>query len=178
MAGPPAVARKLTGSGEKSGWDWDALRSRCLREARRIVRSPELAEDVVHEALLRAWRRRDECKNQDDPVGWVLQITRNECFRVLAKAKADDEQTRDEGWWESRPLHSDPQAQATGAIDVREALKTLPALDQRLVSLRYRLDLRNSEISRLTGVPEATVRVRLHRARLRLRDCFAETLGV
>ena len=55
------------------------------------------------------------------------------------------------------------------ALDVRRAMSTLPAPDRALVALRYHGDLTQAEIARVTGMPEGTVKVRLHRARTRLR---------
>src|SRR6266702_2576703 len=58
-------------------WDWTSARSRCLREARRVLRDHHDAEEAVQEALVRAWRRRDSCQSRDEPLPWLLQITRN-----------------------------------------------------------------------------------------------------
>jgi RNA polymerase sigma factor (sigma-70 family) len=55
------------------------------------------------------------------------------------------------------------------ALDVRRALAELPERDRALVALRYHGDLTQAEIARLTGIPEGTVKVRLHRARTKLR---------
>src|SRR5437868_3423639 len=71
--------------------DWTSARSRCLREARRVLRDPHDAEEAVQEALVRAWRRRESCQSRDEPLPWLLQITRNESLRLLARRIRDRE---------------------------------------------------------------------------------------
>jgi DNA-directed RNA polymerase specialized sigma24 family protein len=44
-----------------------------------------VADDVAQEALLRAWRRRDSCRDPERPWAWLAQITRNEAIRHAAR---------------------------------------------------------------------------------------------
>src|SRR5918999_3451042 len=74
-------------------WDWALLRSRCLREAHRLIPGAE-AEEAVQEALARAWTRRHACRSPEAPLGWMLRITRNESRRLLAR-RTRREQARD-----------------------------------------------------------------------------------
>jgi RNA polymerase sigma factor (sigma-70 family) len=55
-------------------------------------------------------------------------------------------------------------------LDVAVALRELSPLDRRLVGLRYGADMTQPEIAELLGIPEGTVKVRLHRARRALAD--------
>ena len=55
------------------------------------------------------------------------------------------------------------------AHDVRVAIRALEASDRLLLLLRYWGDLTQPEVARATALPEGTVKVRLHRARERLR---------
>ena len=64
--------------------DWVAVRRRCLTEARRRV--GDGAEDVVQEALLRAWRHWDAFASPDSPLPWLLAITRREAYRWHSRA--------------------------------------------------------------------------------------------
>ena len=61
-------------------------------------------------------------------------------------------------------------------VSVRQALATLTDEERRLVSLRYADDLAHPAIADLLGVPEGTVKVRLHRIRKRLATLMAEPL--
>ena len=59
--------------------------------------------------------------------------------------------------------------EATVRITVEQALCSLAEGDRRVLSLRYAEDLTQVEVARRLGVPEGTAKVRLHRARRRLR---------
>jgi RNA polymerase sigma-70 factor, ECF subfamily len=154
-------------------WDWGALRSSCLREAHRLIPGAE-AEEAVQEALCRAWTRRHACRSPDAPLGWMLAITRNESRRLLARRKRR-ELTTDAVLASRAPgLDDDAFASATTRLAVEQALALLGDRDQRVLRLRYADDLTQADVARRLGVPEGTVKVRLHRARGRLRTLLEE----
>src|SRR5437660_527962 len=66
-------------------WDWALIRQRCAAEAVRILRRHHDAEEVVQEAMARAWRSRGSCQNPEAPLAWCLQITRNEALRLVGR---------------------------------------------------------------------------------------------
>ncbi len=148
-------------------WDWADARRRCLREARRQGLSGPEAEDVVQEALLRAWRHSERHGGPDAPVAWVLTITRNEAMRRHER----DPRRREVGWDQA---DRDPAAaggieEIPVRVDVRRAVSSLPADDRRLLYLRYAEDLTQPEVARAMRMPEGTAKVRLHRLRKALR---------
>lgn len=156
-----------------AAWDWALLRSCCLREAHRLIPGAE-AEEAVQEALARAWTRRHACRSPEAPLGWMLQITRNESLRLLAR-RARHEQATDIGAAARAPaLEDDEFASATTRLAVEQALERLEVADQRVLRLRYGADLTQADVARRLGVPEGTVKVRLHRARGRLRTLLEE----
>jgi RNA polymerase sigma-70 factor (ECF subfamily) len=73
---------------------------------------------------------------------------------------------RDEASLEGDVAQTEP---APDHRDVRAAVRTLDESERLLVLLRYWADLTQPEVARLTKLPEGTVKVRLHRARQRLR---------
>jgi RNA polymerase sigma-70 factor (ECF subfamily) len=155
------------------GWDWAALRTRCLREARRVLPGAE-AEEAVQEALARAWTRRDSCRTPDSPLPWVLEITRNESRRLIERRARRQLRTPIE------PVPWDPGVEdhvltgTTTRVSVDQALERLEDVDRRMLRLRYTDDLTQAEVARRLGVPVGTVKVRLHRARGRLRVLLEE----
>jgi RNA polymerase sigma-70 factor (ECF subfamily) len=146
------------------------LREACLREARRYVPAEADAQDAVQEALLRAWRHRGKCRNPADPLPWLLAITRREALRRAGKPRSAP---LDDAAEPADTAAGEEIARARLRIDVTRALARLPALDRRIVLLRYQLDLSHADLAKLFGVAEVTVRVRLHRAQRQLRLLMA-----
>jgi RNA polymerase sigma-70 factor, ECF subfamily len=125
------------------------------------------AEEAVQEALVRAWLWRDSCRSPDQPLPWLLEITRNEARRMLGReARRGHLELIDAP---SAAVEQDDFAGAAARLTVEQALRTLADGDQRMLHLRYAEDLTQGEVARRLGLPETTVKVRLHRARRRLR---------
>jgi RNA polymerase sigma-70 factor (ECF subfamily) len=147
---------------------WAPFRQACLREARRYVADPADVEDVVQNALLRGWRHLHRCRTPDAPLPWLLTITRNEALRRRRRAEV------------AAPFDDAPDSLAgeeihrvRARVDMARALACLSPLDRRLVGLRYVLDLSHADMASRLGIEEGTARVRLHRARRRLRTLMA-----
>jgi RNA polymerase sigma-70 factor (ECF subfamily) len=155
------------------GWDWHRARSSCLREARRLLRDHEDAEEAVQEALTRAWRRRGSCANPDAPLGWMLQITRHEALRLIERQSRRRAREISSDWDVERP-GEEPTEALIRTVVTNQALATLRLDDRILIDLRYRQDLSHAELARKLDLPEGTVKVRLHRIRKRLKDAWQE----
>lgn len=147
-------------------WDWERARLRCLREAERVLRCPTAAEDAVQEAFLRAWRTSAPCRTPEAPLPWLLQITRNEAFRLLRQNGSSGAPEESHG----EPAEEDLRlATAPERLDVGRALAELSHDDRRLLELRYSDDMTQPRMAAALGIPIGTVKVRLHRLRSRLR---------
>lgn len=150
------------------GWDWADLRSCCLSEARRVLPGGD-AEEAVQEALIRAWTRRDACRTPELPLPWMLAITRNEALRLHQRRARRLRRAHLDAVLADHERGDDPLAGATTRVTVEQALRRLRDADRDLLRLRYADDLTQAEVARRLGVPEGTVKVRLNRARSRLR---------
>jgi RNA polymerase sigma-70 factor, ECF subfamily len=136
--------------------------------AYRYASNPSEAEDIAQDALLRAWRRRSTLRDVARRTQWLAAIVRNEAFRQHARIRPDPTSVIElhEGAEDERVLAAVEQA------DLRAALKRLNDRDRRLLDMRYREDLTQAAIADKLGIPEGTVKVRLHRARNKLRRAY------
>lgn len=154
-------------------WNWDALRRRARVEARRLMADEHDAEDAAQEAIIRAWRRRRACRSPERPEAWLRTIARNEALRALERRAGQPAAIDcEDAIWE---LPSEGVEEALlRRVSVNQALARLDEADRELVKLRYSFDLSDVVIAERLGIAEATVRVRLHRVRKRLRTLIED----
>jgi RNA polymerase sigma-70 factor (ECF subfamily) len=137
-----------------------------LGYALRRVATPGDAGDVVADVFLVAWRRLDDLPAEGEARPWLFGVAR----RVLANRRRGDERRSRLGHrlrtHVERSLADDA---GVGADDVRSALDRLPEEDREILRLTAWEQLTPGEIAVAYGIPAATARTRLHRARGRLR---------
>ncbi|HEX3174582.1 MAG TPA: sigma-70 family RNA polymerase sigma factor [Solirubrobacterales bacterium] len=161
----PVDQRAARGEDSDGGWEWEEVRRFCVRFAHRYAKSPGEAEDIAQDALLRAWRRRSTLREAGSRKQWLATIVRNEAFREHARNRPDPVDTL-----ESEYGAEDERVLATvERADLHAALGRLDERERQLVQLRYDEDLTQTAIARRLGIPEGTVKVRLHRVRAKLR---------
>lgn len=151
---------------EPAPWDWTAVRSVCLKEARRVLGRISLAEDAAQEATVRAWRNRRSCHSPERPGPWIAAIARREAFRLATAASAARDSPLEPG---AMPGAPSPETGVIDRVVLRQAIDALDAEDRALVLGRYWDDLSYAELADRFALPISTVGVRLHRVRLRLR---------
>lgn len=149
------------------------------RVARRLTRTPTEAEELLQDALLRAYRGFDGFDGRY-PRAWLLTILRNTRYNRLRKRRPDlldDELAQRlpapgvDGRQEATPeraLHDefDPL--------VRDALAALSANHRAVIALVDLDGLNYQEAANVIGVPVGTVMSRLHRARRNVRRNLEE----
>jgi RNA polymerase sigma-70 factor (ECF subfamily) len=143
--------------------------------ARWLSRSPADADDIVQDAMLRAFRAFDGFRGGDIRA-WLLTIVRN-CWLSAGKATRrrghaalDEQELVAEGDPESAAI----QQGTSRRLDALVA--ELPEEFREVLILREMEDLSYREISDVTGVPIGTVMSRLARARSLLRETARDCL--
>ena len=159
---------------EAPGWEWETARRRCLREARRILRDREDAEEAVQEALIRAWRNQAKCRTPATPLPWLVQITRNEALRLAERRQRRRASEVHDERPDRNPSSENGLERMLESVATEQALSVLRPEDRTLIRLRYVEDLTQGQVAARLGVPEGTVKVRLHRVRARLRGVAAD----
>ena len=132
--------------------------------ARRRVPS-DAADDVVASTFLVAWRRLDQVPA--DSLPWLLAVARNVITtQQRGSRRRGDLRRRLEG---TAGGAAEPPAAEEPAGRVAAALARLPARDREAITLIAWDGLRPAEAATVLGQSPATFRVRLHRAKRRLR---------
>ncbi|HLI96105.1 MAG TPA: RNA polymerase sigma factor [Candidatus Baltobacteraceae bacterium] len=145
-------------------------RSLMLKRARAIVRNANDAEDVVQEALERAWRSRERFTPGAQAAPWLLKITQNAALSSLRRRNGvqivnpDDVIVR--GGPDSDVLRQEHAQRIAGAI------RELAPKHRQAFMLHDVQGYSSREISMHLHLPYHTVRTHLHRARLQLRGAL------
>ncbi len=149
-----------------------SLRPELLRFACWLTRDRATAEDVVQEALLRAWRSREALKDRHAVRAWMLTIVRREHARLYERKRLDTLNLEEAM---SAP-DGGPVAPEEGEIAaLRLAIFKLPD-DYRIPLLMQVMGgFSAQEIARELELSTAAVLTRLFRARNRLRGVYGLT---
>lgn len=141
--------------------------------ARWLSRSPADAEDIVQDAMLRAYRSFDGFEGEDAKA-WLLAIVRNCSRNAFAGASRHSHAPLPENDRDSPQADgADPESAAIGASDSRKLnaiIALLPAEFREVLVLREIEELSYREIATIADVPIGTVMSRLARARAMLRE--------
>ena len=149
----------------------DELRPDLFRFAFWLARDREVAEDVVQEALLRAWRSREALAEGAAAKPWLLTIVRREHARLYERKRFETVQVDELVGSESPELGV---AEDQEVLNVRRAIFALEDDYREPLVMQVLLGHSTEEIAVELGLPRGAVLTRLFRARQKLR----QTLGL
>ena len=160
---------------ERLGRLFDSQNRRIYNLARRLCRDPEEARDLMQETFLRAARRIGSLPETDAAAeAWLVRTTVNLC-RDLWRRRAV--RVRDQHKLEpTRQPGPDPEAAAVARASVEAALAKLAPRRRAVLVLSQLEELPTSEVARLLGLTQATVRWHLAKARRQVRSLLESGL--
>jgi RNA polymerase sigma-70 factor (ECF subfamily) len=140
-----------------------------------ILRSRELAEDVVQDSFILVWRNaRTFDPGRGPAMPWLARIVRNQCFDLLRRrgreAPLDDKLMQ--SWEDPAPGPADLSALSRDAQRLRSCLDELDAGPRNSMILAYYEGLTFAEVAGRLGVPLGTVKSWMRRSLVRLKDCM------
>ncbi|MBW3645868.1 MAG: sigma-70 family RNA polymerase sigma factor [Actinobacteria bacterium] len=142
--------------------------------AYRLLGNEEDARDVVQEAYIRAYRGIGKFRGDSQFTTWMYRITANCAVTSLERRRRHHhEELADDAQFADGSADRDPQAQADASAlrsELNVALQELPPRLRAVVVLRDVYDLPHEAIAAELGISESAAKVRLHRARRRLRE--------
>jgi RNA polymerase sigma-70 factor (ECF subfamily) len=152
--------------------------------ALRVVRDPQIAEDMVQEIFLRIWRKPESYVAQRGRfVTWLTSVTRNRAVdevrsrgrRFRHETASPEEQER-----ELPASEQDDPALTAELSDQRRlilaALKQIPSEQREIIELAYFVGLTQQEIADLLSQPLGTVKTRIRLGMQKLRAALTPEL--
>jgi RNA polymerase sigma-70 factor (ECF subfamily) len=157
------------------------LRRRLYQRILASVNDPAEAEDVTQETLVRACLGLPRFRGEASLTTWVLRIAENvvrDRLRLAPRRPLETAKPLCDGVSENLPdsERAGPEEEVERRLSaecIRGTLQTLPEQYRTAVELHDLEGLENPEIARRLGLPVSTVKMRVHRARRRLR-CACE----
>jgi len=163
---------------------YDALSRPLYSTARHILKDASEAQDVVHDVFLTLWKNASTFdSSRGAAFSWAVTLTRNRSIdrlrtranraRLLGNSVPDDL-----GYGsENEMLGADARVDlGDRAVAVRSALAELPKEQQQALELAFFSGLTQREISEKLSEPIGTVKARIRRGLLKLRDALANRL--
>lgn len=137
------------------------------RYAAWLCRDKAIAEDVVQEAMLRAWKSLDTLRDDTAAKPWLLTIVRRENARHFARKRLETVDIDNLTASQTALLAEQPDDDAR---DMRAAIYALDDDYREPLVLQVLMGYSTSEIAAQMGIQQGAVLTRLHRARAKLRD--------
>jgi RNA polymerase sigma-70 factor (ECF subfamily) len=153
-----------------------------------LLKNETEAEDVAQDTVIKVYQNLDKFRGESQFRTWVLSIARNEGLGRLRKMSSRREDSLDAGTdeqtgdytpailisWREIPSEALEQKELRNLL--RKAIEGLPEIYRNIVLLRDIEEMDIRETAAALGISEASVKVRLHRARALLQRNLAPQL--
>ena len=155
----------------------DVHSASMFRVARSIVHDAALAEDVVQESIMKAWRGLSGYRGDSSLRSWLLRITHNTAISTLRRRRED---VRDPSVLPENSAGIDfasPDRAVAGRMMVEDLWRALDQLDpvsRTIVVLREIEAMSYEDIVDTLDLPLSTIKTRLFRARKQLASALTE----
>lgn len=148
----------------------------CLR----MSGNPDDANDLAQEAFIKAWRGLSQYQFGSEFSTWLYRLTRNVCIDFLRRQKRqaavslvlsdEEEEDREFQVPDPAPQPEDVALSSETREELQRAMDALPADYREILQLRVVEDLPYERIAELLDIKLGTVKSRLARARIQLRN--------
>lgn len=175
---PDAVLVLAAILGDLRSFDVLALRYRAAAyRVAQTIAGNELAEDIVQEAFLLAFKALPSIEEPDKFASWLYAITRHAAYRLGQRTRQERAQRveLDEALLENSAVLAQPfkPIESAETAWVRAAIKTLDEEHRLILQLRFDDEMPLHRIADFLDLPLTTVKWRLHRAKKLLRQRLA-----
>jgi len=141
----------------------------------RMIKNREDAEEVAQDIFIKAYRSLPNFRGDSKFSTWLYTIVNTTCITFLRKKKLDVHSLDDEKHFEvadniDSGMRANHVEQKSRATMVRSAISLLNPDDAEVITLFYKAEQSLDEIATVLGIEVNTAKVRLHRARTRLKE--------
>jgi RNA polymerase sigma-70 factor (ECF subfamily) len=160
---------KLAQNGDKGAFTAlaAARADRYLAASHRILRDFSLAEDATQQALLTIWRDLPQLRDPARFDAWSYRLLVRACYAEARRTRRSASNLR--LLPSDQPVGADGLSAVVDRDQLERGFRRLSIDHRAVVVLHHYLDLPLSEVAETLGVPEGTVRSRLHHAMRGLR---------
>ena len=167
--------------GDKASFDllYEKYKKMALHTAYLITGNLSDSEDVVQETFVKVYLHCRELKNDSGFKSWMMQILVHVAYRMGKKKNREcpDEQVAEKADTHPEPSSLEQVLKREQATELAKAVRELPIRQRTVVILFYYQDYSVSEIAKICGCLEGTVKSRLHTARRNLKQILQTQTG-
>ena len=133
----------------------------------RMVNDPQLSQDLTQETFIRFFLKIDKVKYAEKTRAWICRIAKNIVYDHFRKEKRKKTVSLDE----VPEIHAESNIKKKHKkMIIQDALQRLKERDRMLLTMAYYEGFSLAEIAEIMQMSANNAKVRLHRARLKLRD--------
>lgn len=141
----------------------------------RFTDNREDAEEISQDIFVKAYRSLADFRGESKFSTWLYTIVRTSCITFLRKKKLDTTSLDNERTFmqlenKESSFYANAIEQKSRHAIVNEAIRLLSPDDSQVITLFYKAEQSLEEIGRIMGLDPNTVKVKLHRARNRLKE--------
>ena len=180
-----ALLQRITeGSSDALGELYDQVSATLFNLIRTILRSREEAEDTLQEVFVTIWKRADKYDPElGKPISWLMTVARNRAYdRARSLGRKSELKKSSQEDLSARTLEHlrkqwKPGLQSDQARSIEKALASLPPDQSEAIELAFLEGLTQQEIATRLQTPLGTIKARLRRGLLRLREQLTTIRG-
>lgn len=152
--------------------------AKLYRVAFRLMGNTQDAEDMVQEAYLKLWKKRNELPNNIESMeAYCSTLVKNICYDALRISQLDEDGRSPEEINISGSTNIAVEIEMKDeANQVMKLISQLPEQQQLIIQMRDVDDRSYEEIEEATGLSAINIRVLLSRARKKIREQFKEMM--
>ena len=141
----------------------------------RLIENREDAEEVAQDVFVKSYRSLSDFRGESKFSTWLFTITRTTCISFLRKKKLNTQSLDNEKIGlqlenQESGFHANLVEQKSRHAMLNQAIAMLATDDNQVLTMFYKGDQSLEEIGKIMGLESNTVKVKLHRARQRLKE--------